>query len=209
MASKAYSQICIGGLNLILRPYKMNDYARCIQSAEAKDPSASMEPAIPVSVAPNLKSFKNRILRYRALAKDGRIYVFGIFERRSFALVGQVDLMILSPEFGWANLGYNVAPTFRQRGYGTECAKLALRCGFYDLKLHRIEASMELNNAASEKVAVNAGLEFEGIRRKFLPYDEGVDVRVYAINVHDFTIKEDRKSNLRSAGRRTSKGVRK
>jgi [ribosomal protein S5]-alanine N-acetyltransferase len=140
---------------------------------------------VPAGKEPSSKKFEERVQRYRASGKARDIFVFGIFDRRSDAYLGQIDLFMLNSRLRWGNIGYHVQNLHYGQGYASEAAALALRAAFKQLDFHRIEAAMESKNRASKKVAINIGLKFEGVRKKFFPDDGGIDMAVYAANAVD------------------------
>ena len=56
-------------------------------------------------------------------------------------------------------------PQFWGMGLATRIAKALLRIGFEELKLHRIWAGCQVDNAASEKVMKKIGMSKEGEMR--------------------------------------------
>lgn len=124
--------------------------------------------------------------RIRMVSAKRKIFIFGLFDRRSGANVGRIDLFVFSTSHRWANLGYAVHNQCWGQGYASEGSKLALQIGFGPLNLQRIEASCELANKASAKVARKAGLTFEGKRKKFPIPGGPADLFVFGENVFDW-----------------------
>ena len=58
-------------------------------------------------------------------------------------------------------INYYVAPRYRGAGLATEALQAALKFGFGDLKLTRIQGRCPLENLGSERVMQKAGLKFE------------------------------------------------
>jgi predicted acetyltransferase len=58
-------------------------------------------------------------------------------------------------------INYYVAPRYRGAGLATEALQAALKFGFGDLKLTRIQGRCPLENLPSERVMQKAGLKFE------------------------------------------------
>jgi len=67
-----------------------------------------------------------------------------------------------------ASLGYYAFAPFAGHGYMTEGMQLVLRQAFRRLKLHRVEASVQPDNAASIALLVRAGFHEEGFSRRLL-----------------------------------------
>jgi [ribosomal protein S5]-alanine N-acetyltransferase len=67
-----------------------------------------------------------------------------------------------------ANLGYYALVPFAGKGYMTEGVQLVLRQAFVRLKLHRVEANVQPNNAASLALARRCGFREEGFSPRFV-----------------------------------------
>jgi ribosomal-protein-alanine N-acetyltransferase len=59
-------------------------------------------------------------------------------------------------------LGYGAFVPHQGRGYMTEGVRLAVRYGFEQLRLHRLEADIQPENVTSLRLAAKAGLRREG-----------------------------------------------
>jgi RimJ/RimL family protein N-acetyltransferase len=110
--------------------------------------------------------------------------------KAGFAVVGAQDGEFLGfvglIRFDWdaleAEIGYVTAPAARGRGVAGRAIALASRWGLEELGLERIEALVDVENAASLKVAERAGYRLEGVRRS-THAKEGrrVDMAVYSL----------------------------
>jgi ribosomal-protein-alanine N-acetyltransferase len=181
-----YSKILLASKRLVLRPYKVSDFKGCKASHDGRIiPVNKYDEPVPTPSSNGLMEFKERIKRQRINGKDGRHFIFGVFDKRSGAYLGQIDIFTISRELRWGNLGYHIQNQYFGKGYASEASKLALAVAFKQLGFHRIEAAMELDNKVSQKVALRAGLIFEGVRKKFFPDDGGVDMKVFATNAID------------------------
>lgn len=67
-----------------------------------------------------------------------------------------------------AYLGYWIGAPFARRGYMHEGLRLALRHSFEDLELHRVEANVRPENAASVALVRGAGFRLEGLSPRYL-----------------------------------------
>ncbi len=184
----SYSKIDVVGPCLRLRPYKFSDFKILKTSHELRISKVNAFDE-PVAAARSLDSqkFKERVLRYRRNAKEGRHYAFGVFDKKSGVFVGQIDFLVINEQLRWGNLGYHIQNQHFGQGYATEAASLGLAIAFEKLNFHRIEAATEPANKASQKVARRAGLLFEGKRRKFFPDDGGIDMLVFGANAIDYS----------------------
>ena len=182
-----HSKIIMHGKSLTLRAYKFSDFKNCRASHLSRLPSKNkFDVPISVSKDSSYDKYKERVTRYRSRAKNNQHYVFGLFDKKTNAHIGHVDLLVINQQIRWGNLGYHIQNQYFGNGYATEGCILALKAAFTFLNFHRIEASMEIDNKASRKVAKGLGLDFEGRRKKFFPEDGGIDMWVYATNALDY-----------------------
>lgn len=90
-------------------------------------------------------------------------------------LIGNVSLSQPSPERGQLEIGYWVAPGARRRGVATAAAS-ALSEWAFARGTARLELLTSWENVASQRVALAAGFQREGVRREAVA---GVDGRRY------------------------------
>jgi RimJ/RimL family protein N-acetyltransferase len=70
------------------------------------------------------------------------------------------------PMAGETELGYNIVPTERRKGYATEAIRLMVDYLFLSKDIIRIQAKADPENLASWKALEHAGFTREGILRK-------------------------------------------
>lgn len=97
-------------------------------------------------------------------------YATGIVRRRhDGSLVGVVELsQIVHGNFRSSYLGYWIGAPFAGRGFMTEAVALMVRHAFVTLRLHRVEANVQPDNAASIAILRRLGFEREGFSRRYL-----------------------------------------
>ena len=84
-------------------------------------------------------------------------------------IVGVMNLsQIVHGFFRSAYLGYYAVEPFAGRGYMTEGLALMLDHAFKVLKLHRVEANIQPQNAASKALVARAGFKLEGYSPRYL-----------------------------------------
>ena len=154
---------------LVIRPILLTDYKTWFDAYVYSLPPQTKWDSPPYTKkACSLKIFKSIIAEYRRLAKDDDYYRYGIFLKKSDALIGHIDYKIYergSIEF--ANYGYRIYNRHWSQGYGQEAAKKGLLIGFKDLKLNRLEAAIDLDNKKSIRLVKAIGMYKEGVRKKF------------------------------------------
>lgn len=77
---------------------------------------------------------------------------WGITLKGNPKVLGIIGYYRLQPENYRAEIGYMLLPEFHGKGIITEAVKRLISYGFDDLKLHSIEAVIDPQNFASEKV---------------------------------------------------------
>ncbi len=95
--------------------------------------------------------------------------------------------MNLSPErYHKGEIYYSLHPDFWGNGYAIEGVKAMINFGFSELRLHRIEAGVAVENAKSIALLEKIGMSREGLCRKILPLQSGwSDNYMYAILEED------------------------
>ena len=170
---------------LVIRPLKNDDYSNWLSAFESRLPSQySHDEGIMDMSECTEEWFTNLVKRHQELALNDIAHVFGIFQKDDGNHLGAVDFSTLARDvFQWGRIGYTIHNQYWQKGYGKEAVKAALHIGFWDLKFHRIEAHINLDNLPSIQLAKSAGMEFECIRKGFIyEYGEWTDHLVYYIN---------------------------
>ena len=71
--------------------------------------------------------------------------------------IGIIGHYRIQPENHRAEIGYMLLPEYHGKGIATEAIKAALEYGFEDMNLHSIEAVIDPENIASEKVLQKNG----------------------------------------------------
>lgn len=95
-----------------------------------------------------------------------------LFEKESNTYIGEAGILSLNKSAERCVIGYNLLPTFWNKGYATEITTALVKYAFYDLHVERVEAlAMELNTASC-KVLQKAGMQKEGILRHFAKIED-------------------------------------
>lgn len=82
---------------------------------------------------------------------------WGITLKGNSKVFGIIGYYRIQPENYRAEIGYMLLPDFHGKGIISEALKRLIAYGFDDLKLHSIEAVIDPENAASEKVLQKCG----------------------------------------------------
>ncbi|MEH7383030.1 GNAT family protein [Bacillus sp. JJ1533] len=114
--------------------------------------------------------------------KEKRGIRWGIELNEGEGLIGTIGFNAWSPKHKRAEIGYELYPSYWQKGYATEAASRVISYGFNELGLTRIGAVVFLENKASNDLIKKLGFEHEGILRGYM-YQNGVayDTNVYSL----------------------------
>jgi ribosomal-protein-alanine N-acetyltransferase len=156
-----FKKTLLQGKRVLLRPPQASDY---------HEYAAVMKK----SAAPHsrwVNGFKGRAQfneYLREIAADNS-FRFLVCRREDDAIVGMISLFhIVRRSLQGAFVGYVIAAPHTRRGYGTEALQLVVDFAFKKLKLHRVEATIHPDNAASIALARRAGFTLEGRLRRYL-----------------------------------------
>lgn len=106
-----------------------------------------------------------------------------VFEKESESFVGQAGLF----HIGYCDtqseieIAYRLCKKFWGRGYATELVKALIEWGFHHLSVNKLIAAVNPENIASQKVLINAGLDYRGKRKWY----DGRELLCYEIYKED------------------------
>lgn len=99
--------------------------------------------------------------RYRA----GDFYDWAIIWRESDKMIGTCGFTRLNVESNSAEIGYVLNPAYWGIGLAPEAVRAVMKFGFWQLRLHRIEARYMVGNERSRRVMEKVGMTYEGVGR--------------------------------------------
>lgn len=169
---------------LIVRPWSLNDLDAAVQLIDVEVyPETPGALPTPEQRAERKRWLEWTVLSYEQLAKlyqppygdraiclrDGGAVVGTVGFTPCYHPFGQVGLGDAPPMGHTAELGlyWAVAPAQRGRGYAAEAARALIDFAFHEMHAHRIVATTEYDNLASQGVMTKLGME---LRRN--PLDE-------------------------------------
>jgi len=85
-----------------------------------------------------------------------------IQKRSTGTPLGAIRINRIHRRWRWGEIGYESHPEFWGRGLMTEALRAVVACGHGHFKLNRMEAWTLPGNAASDRVLVKAGFNYEG-----------------------------------------------
>ncbi len=101
---------------------------------------------------------------------------FGVGDEKEFA--GVISFHTISIENHRAEIGYWMHAPMRGKGIGTIAAKMITGFGFETMGFKRIEAAVDIENQASQKLLLSSGYLREGVLRQRVtrPNGEQIDM---------------------------------
>jgi len=95
---------------------------------------------------------------------------------------GRIGSISCGPEGKAMEIGYNLIPSERGKGFGTEAVKIMVDYLFLSKEIVRIQAHIDPRNVASQKVLERTGFRKEGtIRKSMFIRGEWRDLFLYSI----------------------------
>ncbi|AGH95930.1 GNAT family N-acetyltransferase [Pseudobdellovibrio exovorus] len=177
---------------LILRAINSKDYDVWFDAYVNRLPQKSRWDAPPLSADKCTRKIFQKVLKeHEQLAKVDDYYRYYLFEKKTGAIVGQVDFDIfVRSTHQFANFGYQIYNRHWGKKLGKEAATMGLKIGFKHLKLNRLEAAINLDNKKSIKLARSIGMKKEGIKKRYW-YEDGqwVDHVIYVANPEDIGLR--------------------
>jgi ribosomal-protein-alanine N-acetyltransferase len=110
-----------------------------------------------------------------------------VTEKGSDKCIGIMGFFRTQPENYRTELGYMILPEHHNKGYVTEAVKTLLNYAFNDLGFHSIEATIDPENIASEKVLQKNGFRKEAhLIENFYHEGKFLDSVIYSILKRNF-----------------------
>lgn len=180
------NEIKVETANIIVRTVNEDDYDRFVWSYQNALPSQNRfdDGVLEDASFMTKEWFKALIMRREKEADADECYMFGVFRKSDGAFLGSCDIVTQYREdIQYAKIGYELHNIYWNKGYGTETVSLLLKVGFELLGFHRLEAHVNLDNIASQRVLLKAGFIYEGIRKGFILEDDvWTDNQIYYKN---------------------------
>lgn len=129
----------------------------------ARDPDASL--FLPWKPHQTLSDTYDFLQNVEDRMAGGKVFIYGIFLQETEKLIGMIEIR---QENCRGIAGYVMKKSEWGKGYTAEAFTALIAEAFRSLpELHRIEAYCDLENPGSARVMEKAGLEREGILRKY------------------------------------------
>jgi RimJ/RimL family protein N-acetyltransferase len=108
-------------------------------------------------------------------------FQLAIVNKNEEMLIGDIGIHFLEDN-AQIEIGYTLAPSYQGQGYAIEALKAVINYLFFDLKKHRISASVDPNNTKSIRLLEKLGMRKEGrFIKSYRMGDMWVDDCIYAM----------------------------
>lgn len=177
---------------LIIRPLRLTDYPAWLEVVTNSLPAHNRWDRGPLPASKRtLSQFKKLLAKLKQKAKHDDSYWYGVFEKKTGALVGAIDFDVFKRStHQFANFGYTIYNRHWGKGFGQESALAGLKIGFKQLNLNRLEAAINLDNKKSIRLAKAIGMRREGIKKRYwFEFGEWVDHLIYVANPEDLNLR--------------------
>ena len=108
---------------------------------------------------------KASVRRFMQCWEDGTSFPWVVVHKNDHALIGMIELRI---EPFCADLGYVLAREYWGNGYATEMTKSVVEWALAQENIYRVWATCDVENPASARVLEKAGMQREGVLRRFI-----------------------------------------
>jgi [ribosomal protein S5]-alanine N-acetyltransferase len=154
-------KIVLTGKNIFLRPPVLADF---------REHTALINKSLPFSRwLGNPYKGKKKFTEYVRPSPNGEYFRFLICRHDDRRIVGSIGLFLIERKaLQSGTTGYMVGRPHLRRGYATEALQLILRFAFRTLKLHRVEANIQPDNAPSLALVKRVGFKREGYSPRFV-----------------------------------------
>ncbi len=114
----------------------------------------------------NLKETKEFLRRCVNVWKEGSAFPWAIIRKTDQQFLGMIEIVAI--DHAGVNVGYVLAKKFWGKGYIPEALKAIINWAFLQEEIFRVWAFCDTENIASAKVLEKAGMQQEGILRRWL-----------------------------------------
>lgn len=115
--------------------------------------------------------------------EDGKLWLWAIRDRTAIhELMGSIALFKIDETHHRCSVGYSLRTKFHRKGVLSECLPVVLDFAFQEAKLHSIQAEIDPENIASEKLLLKMGFKKEGyFTENFCFRGEYLDAAIFSL----------------------------
>lgn len=137
---------------------------------------------IPRPLAETIGDAQKFINECNASIEKNDLINWAITSKKDNKLIGMIGFFRLQPENFRGEIGYILSPDYHRKGIMKEALDKALNYGFENLKFHSVEAVIDPQNIASEKLLIKANFKKEAhFKENFFYKGEFLDTVIYSL----------------------------
>lgn len=164
--------------NLILRQIHLDDAKEVF---EIRSNPKTMK-FIPRPLAETIEDAQKFITECNAGIEKNDYINWAIAQKDDNKLIGMIGFFRMQPENFRGEIGYILNPNFHGKGIMKEASDEAIKFGFEKMNFHSIEAVIDPNNVASEKLLQKLNFKKEAhFKENFFYNDEFLDTVIYSL----------------------------
>ena len=168
---------------LLLRQFVATDAPDMFKYASDKETTQFMR----FPTHQSLQDSKDIIDSWAKEYNNKNFYNWAVVCKECGEVIGSIGMLDVNEFHRLAEVGYILRKDHWGRGLATEALRRVVRFCFDDLGFFRLEALHSVENPASGRVMIKAGLVREGVRREYFPSDHGlIDCITYGITRSDY-----------------------
>lgn len=170
---------------LILKHFEKTDSAEMLQLRS--NPALMKYICRPLQTS--LNEAEELINKIDELIKNNAGINWAIYLKSEQKIIGSVSFHKIDKENYRGEIGYFILPTFWQQGIISEAITTVLNYGFNTLQFHSVEAQIDPNNIASERVLKKFNFIKEAhFKENFYFNSEFLDTAVYSLLKSNFKL---------------------
>lgn len=164
--------------NLILRQITIDDDKEVF---ELRSNPQTMK-FIPRPLAETIEDAQNFVTECNASIEKNELINWAITQKKDAKLIGMIGFFRMQPENFRGEVGYILNPDFHGKGIMKEALDKALSYGFKTMNFHSIEAVIDPENIASEKLLIKSDFNKEAhFKENFFYEGKFLDTVIYSI----------------------------
>lgn len=170
---------------LILRRFKIED-AKDMFKNWASDPENVKY--LSWNAHKNIEETKNILKEWIASYENKNSYHWAITLKETSEIIGGIDVILLLEHIDCCEIGYVLSKKYWNQRIMTEALESVENYLFQKANFNRIQARHDVDNVASGKVMVKAGMKFEGVLRQSDKKNTGkwCDTAIYSVLKSEF-----------------------
>ena len=152
--------VCLTTKRCLLRKFEYNDsYQAFINYLSNKEVAKYLTNDAHFSIYESEFLINNFINNYNNI----NYYNWAIINKVNNDIIGTITIHEIDVFNDKGEIGIIISPLYQKKGYAKEVVRAIIDFAFFNLKIHRLEMKILLNNISSNNLAKSLGFNYEGI----------------------------------------------